>query len=175
MKKIEKIIRLIIRSIRQKYWKCRLHSCGDNFVCCSGVIIRSARKVSIGNNVRIGEKSYLNGRGKLTIGNNVLTGPNIFIWTSNHNYYCPELLPYDTKPDDRAVTIKDNVWIGAQSKIVPGITIGEGAVIAMGAVVTKDVPDCAVVGGNPAKIIKYRDIEQYKKLKQENKIIDARN
>ena len=45
----------------------------------------------------------------------------------------------------------------------------------MGAVVTKDVPDCAVVGGNPAKIIKYRDIEQYKKLKQENKIIDARN
>ena len=62
--------------------------------------------------------------------------------------------------------INDNVWIGADVKIVPGITIGEGAVIAMSAVVTKDVPACAVVGGNPAKILKYRDINVYNQLKE---------
>ena len=69
-----------------------------------------------------------------------------------------------------AVTIEDNVWIGGKSIILPGVTIHEGAVIGMGAVVTKDVPKCAVVGGNPAKVLKYRDINQYEQLKKENKI-----
>jgi maltose O-acetyltransferase len=52
---------------------------------------------------------------------------------------------------------------------VPGITIGEGVVIGAGSVVTKDVPDYAIIGGNPAKILKYRDIEMFKKLKEEKK------
>ena len=62
------------------------------------------------------------------------------------------------------VTIEDNVWIGAHAKICPGVTIHEGAVVGMGAVVTKDVPKCAVVGGNPAVVLKYRDKNTYKKL-----------
>ena len=66
------------------------------------------------------------------------------------------------------VYIGDDVWIGAKANIVPGVTIGDGAVVAMCAVVTKDVPSCAVVGGNPAKILKYRDVEVYNKLKNKN-------
>ena len=93
----------------------------------------------------------------------------MLIFSSNHNYYSPEALPYDKKTICSPVKIEDNVWIGARACIVPGITIGEGAVVAMGSVVTKNVPPCAVVGGNPAKIIKYRDIEKYNQLKSVNK------
>ena len=162
---IANIIRLI-RKIRQIYWKYRLGKCGKNFCCCSGVTIHSARKISVGNSVRIGERSYLNARGGIKIGNNVQFGPQVFIWSSNHNYYSPKKLPYDNKQIDKLVTIEDNVWIGAKASIIPGVTIGEGAVIGMCAVVTKDVPSCAVVGGNPAKVLKYRDIDTYNKLKK---------
>jgi acetyltransferase-like isoleucine patch superfamily enzyme len=159
----------IIRKIRQIYWKLRLKQCGSDLVCCSGVVIRGAKKLSVGNDVRLGENSYIYARGGLTIGNNVKMGPQVFIWTSNHNYYSPKSLPYDTKGQNKPVKIEDNVWIASRAIIIPGITIGEGAVVGMGAVVTKDVPPCAVVGGNPAKILKYRDIDVYKKLKNKNK------
>jgi acetyltransferase-like isoleucine patch superfamily enzyme len=62
--------------------------------------------------------------------------------------------------------IKDFVWCGSNVTIAPGVTIGEGVVIGTGAVITKDIPDYAVVGGNPAKIIKYRDIKQFQKCKR---------
>ena len=58
--------------------------------------------------------------------------------------------------DKRNIIIEDDVWIGANSVILPGITIEQGAVIGAGSVVTKDVPSYAIVAGNPAKIIKYR-------------------
>lgn len=156
----------LIRKVREFYWKKRLYHCGKNFTCCSGVVIRGAKSISIGDNVRIGEKNFINGRGGLTIGNNVKIGPHVFIWTTTHNYYAPSCLPYDSVKLETPVKIGDNVWVGAKVNIVPGVTIGEGAVIAMGANVTKDVPPCAVVGGNPAQIIKYRDIETYNKLKE---------
>lgn len=154
-----------VRNIRQKYWKYRLQACGKNFTCCSGVIIHSAKKIKIGNNVRIGESSYFNGAGEISIGNNVKFGPRVFIWSSNHDYYKPDALPFGSKSHHKKVTIEDNVWIGACASLVPGVKVGEGAVVAMCSVVTKDVPPCAVVGGNPAKLLKYRDIEHYDKLK----------
>lgn len=164
---ISTVIKLI-RAIRQKYWMSRFRECGKDFLCCSGVKIRSAKRIRVGNNVRIGENFYINGRGGITIGNNVKFGPQVFIWTWNHNYYAPKKLPYDDVCLEGPVNIGDDVWIGAKANIVPGITIGDGAVIAMCAVVTKDVLSCAVVGGNPARILKYRDIEVYNKLKNIN-------
>lgn len=68
------------------------------------------------------------------------------------------------------VVIGENVWVGSSAIILPGITIGEGAVVGAGSVVTKDVPAFAVVGGNPTKVLKYRDIERYNKLKLQDKI-----
>lgn len=164
---MKKIIQLI-RQIRRQILKLRLKKCGKNLICCTGVTIRNAKYLDIGDDVRLGEDSYLNARGGIKIGNNVKMGPQVFIWSSNHNYFAPKFLPYDTKEILREVTINDNVWIGAKSCIIPGVTIGEGAVIGMCSVVTKDVPPCAVVGGNPAKILKYRDVEVYKKLKNKN-------
>lgn len=164
MKKIMQIIRAIRRQILSK----RLKKCGKNLICCTGVCIRNAKYLEVGDDVRFGEDNYLNARGGIKIGNNVKMGPQVFIWSSNHNYHTPKALPYDNKEILRPVIIHDNVWIGAKTSIIPGVTIGEGAVIAMCSVVTKDVPPCAVVGGNPAKVLKYRDIEVYKKLKRQN-------
>ena len=130
------------------------------------------KNIEIGNHVYIGPEAYIFAQGGLSIGSGTIIGPRVTIMTSNHNYDSPDLLsiPYDGKNLMKKVTIGENVWIGANVSIVPGVTIGEGAVIAMGAVVTKDVPPLAVVGGNPAKVIKYRDKERYERLKGEGKI-----
>ena len=80
------------------------------------------------------------------------------------------MLPYDDIYLVEDVHIGKNVWIGADVTIMPGVHIGDGAVIAACACVTKDVPKMAVVGGCPAKIIKYRDEERYHELEQEGKI-----
>lgn len=94
------------------------------------------------------------------------------IQTQNHNYNSLDLesIPYDSRNFLKKVVIEENVWIGMDVKICPGVTIGEGSVIGMGSVVTKDVPKYAIVGGNPAKILKYRDENQYLELKRKDKI-----
>jgi len=139
-------------------------SVGDGVVFCGGLVLDNPQNVFIGNNVLLGTSLTICAIGKVMIGNNVSFGPNITIWSANHNYLSPSELPYDDNVIKKTVTIENNVWIGAHVKICPGVTIHEGAVIAMGAVVTKDVPKCAVVGGNPAKILKYRDKKNYEKL-----------
>ncbi len=96
-------------------------------------------------------------RGPLVIGDNVMMGPDVMILTSNHltaRTDIPMRGQGGTPPEK--VTIKDDVWIGARAIILPGVTIGHGVIIAAGAVVTKDVPDWAVIGGVPAKVIKFR-------------------
>lgn len=159
-----------IRKLRYFLYKRKLKSCGTFVNFASGIKFLSAKNIEIGNNVKIGNSCLFMGHGGITVGNNVSFGPQVVIWTSNHNYYSPEELPYDNTMFLKPVTVKDNVWVGTRACIIPGVTIEEGAVVAMGAVVTKDVPKGAVVAGNPAKIIKYRDLEKYEELKKENKI-----
>lgn len=90
------------------------------------------------------------------------------IITANHNYE-GEKIPYDEQYVLKSVTIGDCVWFGNRVTVVGDVTIGEGRIIAAGAVVVNDVPPLAIVGGNPAKVIKYRDSEHYYKLKTEGK------
>lgn len=123
------------------------------------------KNIKIKSNVYIGQDSYWYGHGEIEIGNNVIFGPKTTIWTVNHNYDSEVALPYDEVDYYKKVTIHDNVWIGFGVMISPGVTIGEGAVIAMGSVVVKDVPALAVVGGNPAKVLKERDPLKYQAVK----------
>lgn len=116
--------------------------------------------------IYIGPNAWFELRGNLIISSGTIIGPRLRILTSNHNYM-GNLLPYDEKYIIKDVNIGENVWIGADVLIVPGVNIGEGAIIAAGSVVTKDIPKYAICGGNPATIIKYRDIDNYKK--NENK------
>jgi acetyltransferase-like isoleucine patch superfamily enzyme len=91
--------------------------------------------------------------GGLDIGDNTQIGPHVTIVTDNHDLVNRNILKC------RPVKIGKNVWIGAEAKIMPGVTIGDNAVIAGGSVVTKDVPADAIAGGNPAKVIRYLEEE----------------
>lgn len=157
---------------KQSEKKYNFGSVGNGVVICGGLGIDFPQNVFIGNNVLLGNGLTICAIGNVVIGNNVSFGPSITIWSANHNYLTPTELPYDNSVIKKTVTIEDNVWIGAHVKICPGVTIHEGAVIGMGAVVTADVPKCAVVGGNPARIIKYRNTEQYEKLVEDKKFYE---
>ena len=108
-------------------------------------------KVKIGKNVSIMYNWVCMSTGGLVIEDNVMIAANCSIATNNHDFNDRVILT--CKP----VHIKRNAWLGIGSIILPGVTIGENAVVAAGAVVSKDVPDNAVVGGVPAKIIKMLD------------------
>ena len=92
------------------------------------------------------------------------------IITQNHNYE-GDSIPYDKTYIKKTVTIGDCVWFGHRVMVVGNVNIGEGAIIAAGAVVVKDVPTLAIVGGNPARVLKYRDSDHYYKLKAEGKFL----
>lgn len=142
------------KALRRFCAKCMFDSCGKNVNIEHGAFFASGNEITIGNNSGIG----LNCRvaGPLSIGDDVMMAPNVTIVTQNHKISDLTVpMRLQTAPKQK-VTIKDDVWIGTNVIILPGVTIGKGSVIAGGAVVTKDVEDYAIVGGNPAKVIKYR-------------------
>ena len=109
------------------------------------------------NDVRPGLTGWAQINGRVIIGNNVMMGPDVCIYVRNHAFDRTDI-PMNMQgfAPEKPVVIEDDVWIGARVIILPGVHIGTGAVIGAGAVVTKDVPDYAVVGGNPARILKMR-------------------
>lgn len=109
------------------------------------------------------------GGGNVLIGKYFHSGGNCKIMLGSHDYDHGEAIPYGKKYDRKNVEIGDFVWLGTDVTICGNVKIGTGAILAMGAVVVKDVPDYAIVGGNPAKIIKYRDIDHFNRLHKESK------
>ncbi len=104
--------------------------------------------ISIGNDTIIGDNAFLDGRARLTIGDHVDIASEVMIYNSEHDLESKEF-----KATEQPVEIGDYVFIGPRAIVLPGVKIGRGAVIAAGAVVTKDVPNFAIVGGVPAKVI----------------------
>lgn len=116
-------------------------------------------ELRIGTGTYIGEYNNIRAAGgKIRIGKKCLISQHVTIVSSNHGI--DRGSPISEQPwstDNNEILIGDDVWIGAQSVILPGVHIGDGAVVAAGSIVTKDVPNYAVVAGNPARIIKYRE------------------
>jgi len=117
-------------------------------VIYGGAELRAAHKLTIGENTTIGHDAVLDARSGLTIGRNVNFSSGVWIWTMQHDPHSPDFAVLSAP-----VVIKDYAWLSCRTVILPGVTIGTGAVVAAGAVVTKDVPDYAIVGGVPAKVI----------------------
>ena len=117
--------------------------------CC---INNAVGDVLIGNHTRIGIHNTI--IGPVTIGNHVNLAQGITVTALNHNFKDTTLRIDEQGISTNPVVIGDDVWIGANAVILPGVTIGRHVVVAAGAVVTKDVPDNCVVGGIPAKILK---------------------
>jgi acetyltransferase-like isoleucine patch superfamily enzyme len=110
--------------------------------------------LQIGQYCRINRNCCLDARGSLSIGNNVSISPDATILTMQHLHNDPNFAD-----DFRSVVIGDHVWIGTRAMIMPGVTVGRGAVVAAGAVVTKDVAPLEIVGGVPARPIGRRTID----------------
>jgi acetyltransferase-like isoleucine patch superfamily enzyme len=113
--------------------------------------------------------TFIDCSGGVTIGAHFHVGRGLTIFSSKHNYRTDRAIPYDTVDEEAPVVIESCVWVGANVSILPGVTIGEGAIAAMGAVITRDVPAGAIVAGNPARVIGQRDMELYRRLKAEGR------
>lgn len=173
---------LINRTIYRKYYNSRIGSnariiglkhiyIGKNFNTGKNVRIEAitvhrnrkyAPKIIIKDNVSFNDYVHIGATNYVEIGNNVLLGSGIYISDHNHGYYNGNKMqsdPYEP-PGNRTVTfdnkviINDNVWIGEHVSILPGVTIGYGAIIGANSVVTKDIPCKSIAVGNPARVIK---------------------
>lgn len=121
---------------------------GDNFHCDFG------QNIHVGNNFHADYNCTMLDLAEIRIGDNCLIGPDVGIYTAGHRLH-PKGRTRDVY--GMPITIGNDVWIGGHSTILPGVTVGDGAVIAAGSVVTKDVPARTLVGGNPAMLIKVID------------------
>lgn len=114
--------------------------------------------LTIGNNVSFGGNVLLYGNATINIGDNTMIAYGVIIHTSTHDYNSH---PMWQKRIDQPVKIGHDVWIGTGAIILPGVIIEDYAVVGAGSVVTSNVPKGAIVVGNPARIIKYRDENAY--------------
>ncbi len=128
-----------------------------NTVIVSGLLNNIGNGMKIGNNVGISQGCFLQASGFLNIGNNVIIGPGTQIYTENHVFSDIEKPINEQGVNRKDTTINDGAWIASNVVILSGVTIGENSIIAAGAVVNKDVKAYSIVGGLPAKLIKYRD------------------
>lgn len=123
---------------------------------CTGVIAEKGIGISIGNHSAIGAQSFLAGQGGIEIGSDVIMGPQVRIFSENHNY-ADTMQPIRKQGQTRkGVSIGNNCWIGAGVTILDGVSIGDGCVIAAGSLVTKSIPENSVAMGVPATIVKQR-------------------
>lgn len=113
-------------------------------------------RISLGDRVHVNVGAYLSGEGGLLIGNDVLIGPHAKILSAGHEIDgCNPLISHEPLTYAKII-IGVGAWIGAGAIVLQGVRVGMGAVVAAGSVVTRDVPDFAVVGGVPARLLRYR-------------------
>lgn len=137
--------------LRAAYWKVHMASLGTGSRISHNVKIRGASKITIGSHSIVTNNCVLDGDGYLTIGDDVLIGFESIILTSTHRFEDPSI-PIRLQGFVRQpVRIGNDVWIGARAIVLPGVKIGHGAVVAAGAVVTKEIPAYSIVGGVPAR------------------------
>jgi maltose O-acetyltransferase len=138
------------------------------FFCCSRIVascgenVNFERGASVGRRLRIGSHSQLGEdcriNGELHIGEHSFMGPEVMVFTGNHGFDRTDIPMMDQQSSpEQIVTIGDDVWIGARVILLPGVHVGSHAIVGAGAVVTKDIPEWAIAGGNPARVIRFRN------------------
>ena len=142
----------------------RAKSCGRNlYILGPGVNVTSNTVVSDG--VGFGKDVKIYGDGPVFIGRRAVLAEDTLVYTQVHDYNHSEVLPFGwgfTYPETR---IDDYAWLGVKCIVLPGAHVGEGAVVQAGSVVMGVIPPCAIAAGNPAKVIGWRDVEHYNRLK----------
>lgn len=118
--------------------------------------ITNPENVSIGSHCDFNDGVFITGGGGVTIGNYVGLGPDVKIWSVNHRFDDPDRPWLLQGWERKEVVIEDDVWLGAAVFVMPGVTIGRGAIISACAVVSRSIPPYAVVAGNPGRIVGWR-------------------
>lgn len=124
--------------------------------CGQKAIKSSHRNVTIGDKAYIGPNCVLLGEGGIEIGKNCEIAPGVVITSQQHTYTRLDIPMKDQPAEMLAVILEDDVWLGCNASVLPGVRIGKGSVIGAGAVVNKDIPAYSVAVGVPAKVIKRR-------------------
>lgn len=167
MKKVLLSVIKIYRRIRSRFWsyifKMQCRKCGSHVGVSTFCRISSDAAVEVDDHFHSNGIKIMGG-GKLLIGRYFHSGQNCSIMLGSHDFDNGECIPYGKRNTLKQIKIGDFVWMGTNSSIVGNVTIGDGAIIGYGSVVVKDVPPMAIVGGNPAKILKYRNLEHYNNL-----------
>jgi len=167
--KLFNLVDRIYHSLRKRFW----------FFYCKRQLKSHGKRLAINghshfnHNVVVGDDCcfngmYIQGGGSVTIGNNFHSGIQCMMITSKHNYDCGEMIPYDYTAYTTDILIDDFVWLGNRVTIVGPVHIGKGAILGTSAIITKDVPAYAIMGG-VNKVLKYRDIEHFESLEKAGK------
>jgi maltose O-acetyltransferase len=141
---------------RIRYYCCKhiFARCGKDVNVEHGVDFEGGFQLEIGDRSGLGVNSFI---GVVKIGNDVMMGREVIMISQNHIFSdITRPMNIQGTEEPRPIIIGDDVWIGARAVILPGIRIGKGAIIGAGSVVTTDVPEYAIVGGNPARILRFR-------------------
>ena len=166
------ILNSFLKNMYIKRAKKKMIFCGTHCYIHNSTLISCPENIRISDYVHIqpGCQFYGEGGG-INIGRGTIFAHDVQIFARNHMYDAADLqyVPYDRRFVNKTVNIGEYVWVGARTIILPGVSIGRGVVIGAGSVVSSDIPDYAVVGGNPAKIIKYRDDKIFEDLVSKNK------
>lgn len=132
-----------------------MRKCGSGIRICRGAYFGAGTRLELGDNSSLGGNCYI--LGGAHIGSNVMMGWDVIIMAYNHGFNeIDKMLIEQGVTEEKPPHIGDDVWIGTRVIILPGVRIGDHSIVGAGAVVTKDVPEWAIVGGNPAKLIRYR-------------------
>lgn len=139
--------------LRHLFYRLAFRRLGPSSTIHTNVRFNHAYRITAGQHLNVNWGTLIDGRGGIEIGDYALIGPSVYIGSTNHVVNPtrgePRALQGHT---DKPVKIGSNTWIGANSMICPGVTIGDDSIVAAGSVVTKDVPPCVMVAGNPAVV-----------------------
>lgn len=122
----------------------------------AGLRLTNPEKISIGAHCSLAQGVFITGGGGVRIGDWVGLGPDVKIWSVNHRFDDPDRPWLLQGWERKEVVIEDDVWLGAAVFVMPGVTIGRGAIISACAVVSRSIPPYAVVAGNPGRIVGWR-------------------
>ncbi|MEI6437735.1 MAG: acyltransferase [Candidatus Omnitrophota bacterium] len=131
-------------------------SCGKSLLIYPDVYMVFCHKISAGDRVSINAGTHIDAQGGLKLGSCVMIGPNCVLVSAGHGHQRTDIPMVEQPFELREIVIEDDVWIGANVVVLPGVRIGRGSIIAAGAVVVKDVAPYGVYGGIPAKLLKDR-------------------
>ena len=141
---------------RLLFYRITLPQWGKQFYVLPNVTFNYPLNLEIGENVFVNRGAYITARAPISIGKKALIGPYVVINSGNHNYSDRSVPIRDQSHSIAPIKISDDVWIGAHATILPGVTLGEGAIVGAGAVVTHSVDPFTIVGGVPARPLKVR-------------------